>query len=340
MLISQVEYGGTLDHGSPMKFWLVVFMSLLASCASPQTSNMALFSSSERVRNTNRDNLVLLSAGMTKPEVLRLMGTQTVETEFMTITNPYKIESLQGKDGEPHEIVFYYTDKNETDGAITDDELTPLVFQAGRLRGWGRPLLDQIISRTRQEETPPAPQIVEPELGHSRALVQGSQGPTPSLVHEERPHTKVAWASVSKEAAPALEPQRDTAASKHFPLLEYKKAYGLFLEHRYEEALILFQDFLKRYPRHDLSDNAQYWIGESYYHLKDYAKAMVAFEKVITHYGDGNKTPDALLKMGYTYVALEDLANARIFLKRVIDNYPVSECEPKARAKLEEIGNL
>ena len=315
-------------------------MALLASCASSQTSNRAFFSSLERVRNTNRDNLVLLSVGMTKPEVLRLMGTQTVETEFMTITNPYRIQSFQGGGGETHEIVFYYTDRKKTDGAITDDELTPLVFRAGRLKGWGWPLLDQIISKTRQEEKPPAPQIAEPELDRSRALAQISQAPTPSLVHEERPQTKVAWASVPKEPAPALEPKRATSASKHFPLLEYKKAYGLFLEHRYEEALTLFQDFLKRYPRHDLSDNAQYWIGETYYYLKDYANAMVAFEKVITHYAEGNKTPDALLKMGYTYVALEDYTNARVFLKRVIDNYPVSECEPKARAKLQEIGNL
>jgi tol-pal system protein YbgF len=301
---------------------------------------MAYFSSAERVRKTNRDNLVLLSVGMTKSEVFRLMGTKTVETEFMTITNPYRIETLQGGDGETYEIVSYYTDRKKTDGAITDDEITPLVFHAGGLSGWGWPFLDQIISKFHPGMKPPEVQPAVPEPAQGLALSQSFQEPTPTVMHVKPPQTKVTRASVPKEPAPALELKRAISSSKYFPLLEYKKAYGLFLEHRYEEALALFQDFLQRYPHHDLSDNAQYWIGENYYHVKDYANAIVAFEKVITHYADGNKTPDALLKIGYAYIALENFTTARVFLKRVIDNYPVSEAEPKAQAKLKEIENL
>jgi hypothetical protein len=35
------------------------------------------------------------------------------------------------------ELLLYYTNKKLADGAITDDELTPLVVMDGKLDGWG-----------------------------------------------------------------------------------------------------------------------------------------------------------------------------------------------------------
>lgn len=54
----------------------------------------------------------------------------------MTISNPYRSEILQGKE-KKFEIVYYVTDVKRDDGTITDDELTPLVFDDGKLIGWG-----------------------------------------------------------------------------------------------------------------------------------------------------------------------------------------------------------
>jgi len=78
---------------------------------------------------------------MTKDEVLGLMGTETIQTyagmvEDEKITNPYRTETHRAG-GFLWEILFYYTDRKAADGAITDDELTPLVMKDGVLDGWG-----------------------------------------------------------------------------------------------------------------------------------------------------------------------------------------------------------
>ncbi len=88
-----------------------------------------------------------LSVGMTKQEALEIMGTKKITTyepsalylaplTAQAINNPYRSEILQGKD-KTFEVLYYYTDVKQQDGAITDDELTPVVFDNGILIGWG-----------------------------------------------------------------------------------------------------------------------------------------------------------------------------------------------------------
>jgi hypothetical protein len=61
----------------------------------------------------------------------------------MWIDNPYRSETLTGKDGKNYDVLYYYSDLKQRDDKITDDELTPLVFHDGKLIGWGYPFLDQ-----------------------------------------------------------------------------------------------------------------------------------------------------------------------------------------------------
>ncbi len=51
--------------------------------------------------------------------------------------------------------------------------------------------------------------------------------------------------------------------------------------------------FFKQYPNTDFSDNAQFWIGETYYAKKDYEKAILEYEKVMAKYPEGDKVPAA-----------------------------------------------
>lgn len=143
-----------------------------------------------------------------------------------------------------------------------------------------------------------------------------------------------------KKVAAKKKTKKAVASTKRASQRQYDQAYSAYVAQRYDEALALFKNFLKNYPRHDLADNAQYWVGEIYYDLENYPSAILAFKEVVTKYGDKNKAPDALLKIGYAYIALDDPSNARLFLKRVIKNYPFSDAEAKARVKLKEIQNL
>ena len=186
----------------------------------------------------------------------------------------------------------------------------------------------------------PEPQLVVTARDEGPRSSQVSQKPVTTVVRVKPPATQVAKASASEKPAPEVKVKKATASDKHLAQRDYEKAYGFYLDHRYDEALTLFKDFLKHYPQHHLADNAQYWVGEIFYDLEDYPNAILAFKEVVTRYAEETKAPDALLKMGYSYVALDDPTNARVFLKRVIKNYPFSEAESKARAKLKELENL
>ena len=72
------------------------------------------------VAGTNRSKLNSLEMGMTKDQVLALMG------------KPYKREAYEG--------VEYWLYETEwiSDGVTTDEELTPIAFKNGKVDGWGR----------------------------------------------------------------------------------------------------------------------------------------------------------------------------------------------------------
>ena len=99
----------------------------------------------------------LIKTGMSKEEVMGIMGTKTVKakdgyweryshTYHPSATNPYRTEILQGKE-KTFEVLYYYTDVKKDDGSITDDELTPMVFYNGKLIGWGQGFLDVNIKK-------------------------------------------------------------------------------------------------------------------------------------------------------------------------------------------------
>ena len=119
------------------KLSVLLVVLLIAGCAS----------ATEQIRTKNRENLLRLSVGMGKFDVLQIMGTQTVES----ITNPYKVETPKGKDGSLYEVLFYHTDLKNKDGLVNDDELTPIVFEDSQLIGWGWAFLSEVVPNYRYQ---------------------------------------------------------------------------------------------------------------------------------------------------------------------------------------------
>ena len=113
----------------------IMFSTILSGCASLT-----------QIRADNRQKLNGLSVGMTKQEILNVMGTKTVQAQGSVITNPYRTE-MHRTNGHVFEIVLYYTDIQKQDGAITDDELTPLVIMDGKLDGWGWSYWNNVINK-------------------------------------------------------------------------------------------------------------------------------------------------------------------------------------------------
>lgn len=117
----------------------------------------------------------------------------------------------------------------------------------------------------------------------------------------------------------------------------YREAYETFQRGDLEGARKKFEAFLSQYPHTELSDNAQFWIGETYFLKKDYEKAILEYEKVIVKYPEGDKVPSALLKQGLAFLELGDKTNGRSLLKRVMERYPKTEQAEIAKKRLESI---
>lgn len=111
--------------------------------------------------------------------------------------------------------------------------------------------------------------------------------------------------AVPSGASGTLQPPDDTTFAA------YDAAYVLFHEKRYREAEGQFIAFVSRYPNSELTDNAQFWIGESRYARQDYQGALEAFSATVADYPGGNKVPDAMLKAGKSLEALGRLDQAR-----------------------------
>jgi len=117
----------------------------------------------------------------------------------------------------------------------------------------------------------------------------------------------------------------------------YKDAYETFQKGDLEGARKKFEAFLKQYPNTELSDNAQFWIGEIYYLKKDFERAILEYEKAIAKYPEGDKIPAALFKQALAFLELGDKTNARNLLRRLIERYPQSDQTEMAKKKLEAI---
>jgi tol-pal system protein YbgF len=117
----------------------------------------------------------------------------------------------------------------------------------------------------------------------------------------------------------------------------YRSAKQNFDSADYEKARIEFGSFLKKYPKSQNADNAQFWIGETYYREKWYEKAILEYQKVIETYPKGNKVPASLLKQGLAFLNLGDKSNSRLILKELVKKYPKSNESKVAIQKLKDI---
>jgi tol-pal system protein YbgF len=121
------------------------------------------------------------------------------------------------------------------------------------------------------------------------------------------------------------------------PTSAFNLAYNDYLNGKYDLAVAGFQRFTKDFPGTSLTSNAQYWLGESYYNLKDYGRAIQSFEYLVAEYPGNEKMPAALYKLGLATAETGDLVKSRKYLKRVLEEFPSSDEAKLAKNKLAEI---
>jgi tol-pal system protein YbgF len=135
---------------------------------------------------------------------------------------------------------------------------------------------------------------------------------------------------------PVKPPEPVTTAPGITPTSAFNLAYNDYLNGKYELAVAGFQRFVKDFPGTSLAPNAQYWLGESYYNLKDYGRAIQTFDSLLAEYPGNEKAPAALYKLGLATAETGDLVKSKRSLKRVLEEFPASDESRLAKNKLAE----
>jgi len=128
-------------------------------------------------------------------------------------------------------------------------------------------------------------------------------------------------------------PPGNTASGPVEVASAYSAAYARHQDRDYEAALAAFADIVEGAPTHSLADNAQYWIGESYYGLGRYRQALAAFTRVMS-FTTTEKEDDAQLMIARSYLALGEKDQAVTAFRRLMSEHPDSEYVTAARKEL------
>ena len=117
---------------------------------------------------------------------------------------------------------------------------------------------------------------------------------------------------------------------------EYAAALQLLRQEDYDPAVQQFRNFQRSYPTSEMADDAQYWIGESYFIQQDYNRAILEFNDVSKYYR-GDRRPDALVRQAEAFLEIGDRTDARLILRKVIEDYPLSDVIPQAQSLLQRL---
>ncbi len=172
----------------------------------------------------------------------------------------------------------------------------------------------------------------ELRLLRDAVLKTGEAQPDTATEDPATPGTQTAVARPTAPKGPGATAQRDYEDA--WKWLRKKDDRGAI---DYGGAIEQFKKFLETHPGSSLADNARYWIGESYYALKDFDQAIVEFGLVLKDYPKSDKVPAAWLKIGYSFAELDDRVDARLFLQEVINRFPQSKEAEKARDKIRSL---
>lgn len=124
-----------------IKAVLVLPLAIMAiSCARLPADNGTEIVSYGTLLSRNLSNLNKLSVGMTKSQVMEIMGTFSARTRDSMVPNPYRIEPFSVGNTQ-YEVLYYLTKRYPPFTPIKESQTTPVVLKNGRVIGSSRGML-------------------------------------------------------------------------------------------------------------------------------------------------------------------------------------------------------
>ncbi len=129
----------------------------------------------------------------------------------------------------------------------------------------------------------------------------------------------------------------ESLSSQSDPRELYDKAYREMVAGRLEIAMKMFDQFVQKFPKHPLADNAICWRAYILYNQKRYDEAEKEAERLIKTYPDGNKVPDAMYIMGEVELKRGNIPKAKGLFTTITNKYTFTNAALKAKDRLDEM---
>ncbi|MGN6519822.1 MAG: tol-pal system protein YbgF [Dokdonella sp.] len=237
-----------------------------------------------------------------------------------------QVQSLQGQ---VEELKHALDEAKQRD----KDQYVDLDSRIGRLEGHGAPATGAPAgARPAAPEQPPDVDLGNPQGRAPNARNDAARTSVGELTADDR-------AAIAPRDATAAEPPATNVAkaAPADPAAEgstYNEAFAALKDGRYAESARRFQSFIDQYPNSDLTGNAYYWLGESYYVTQNYKIAQESFQTLLARYPNSQKAPDALLKVGYSQYEQKQWDAAEATLNEVVQKYPDTTVARLAQGRL------
>lgn len=121
------------------------------------------------------------------------------------------------------------------------------------------------------------------------------------------------------------------------PRALYQAALEQYRRGSYGTARTGLEQFLSRYPDHELAPDAQYYVAESYAEAGEPREALDAYGRVVELFPDSRRAASALYKSGLVELERGNVGDARVFFQRVVNGYPDSDEAALARSQLDQL---
>ena len=121
------------------------------------------------------------------------------------------------------------------------------------------------------------------------------------------------------------------------PQRMYDTAWADYTTGQWALAIQGFEAYISSFPRSELADDAQFYIGNTHYSDGQYRDAATAYEEVVLKYPDGDMVADALYKRGLSLERLGESELARQAFELVVQNYPDDNMANLAQQALDRL---
>ena len=185
------------------------------------------------------------------------------------------------------------------------------------------------ILREKVDDTNVRISSLSQELDALRTSIPPLSQPTTNLLID--PETGELFEQVGPPApivpvSPGVSPQR-----------MYDTAWADYTTGQWMLAIQGFEAYIKTFPQSELADDAQFYIGQTYYAGGKFEEAVAAFDQALAAYPEGNVVPEASYKQGLSLDRLSETERAKASFTFIIENYPESTMAPLAQQALNRL---